>query len=64
MAYLAQSLTIGHVSVSTVWTSRLVIIYLKTIGAPIVYRRRTSNLGFRGEVHLASTPVNSTFWSC
>jgi hypothetical protein len=41
--YLAHGSTVGHVpvSVSTVWSSRLVINYLKTVGAPIVYRHQT-----------------------
>jgi hypothetical protein len=42
------------VSVSTVSTSRLVINYLKTIGAPIVYRLRTWG---SGAVLLACMPV-------
>ena len=53
--YLAHGLTVAHVpvSVSTVWTSRLVINYLKTIGSP--YRRQ---VGF-GTVQLLSTPASS-----
>jgi hypothetical protein len=57
--YLAHGLTVAHVpvSVSTVWTSRLVINYLKTIGSP--YRRQ---VGF-GTVQLLSTPASSIFES-
>ena len=53
--YLAHGLTVTHVpvSVSTVWTSRLVINYLKTIGSP--YRRE---VGF-GTVQLLFTSASS-----
>jgi hypothetical protein len=43
--YLAHGSAIDQVSVWTVWTSRLVINYLKIIGAPTVYRHQTWGSG-------------------
>jgi len=49
-----------RLSVSTVWTSRLVINYLKTTGTPIVYCRRIWGLK---TIHTLSAPASSTLGS-